>query len=133
MHRVLLAPALYAVDSFFPTQPQKTVRSVEFRYTSAYIIWSDILRCPECSDSFTYWDVAVDQEHGNIRDSFHCPKCDLLISKSLSEIVTRASFDASKGEVSQTAIRDPVIAVLEKGKRSERFHLKSTQRNVFRI
>ena len=29
MHRVLLAPALYAVDSFFPTQPQKTVRSVD--------------------------------------------------------------------------------------------------------
>lgn len=36
MHRVLLAPALYAVDSFFPTQPQKTVRSVVCTHISKY-------------------------------------------------------------------------------------------------
>jgi len=31
VHRVLLTPALYAVNSFSPTSPPKTVRSVETR------------------------------------------------------------------------------------------------------
>jgi len=34
-----------------------------------YTVWSDVFLCPECSSELVFWDIAVDQDTGNIRDS----------------------------------------------------------------
>jgi DNA modification methylase/rubredoxin len=47
-----------------------------------YTVWSDVFLCPQCGAEMVFWDVAVDHENGQIRDDWHCPGCDALLSKS---------------------------------------------------
>ncbi len=46
-----------------------------------YTVWSDVFLCPECSNELVFWDIAVDQDTGNIRDSQTCTKCGATLSK----------------------------------------------------
>ncbi|MFZ6051318.1 DNA methyltransferase [Halocola ammonii] len=40
-----------------------------------YVIWSDVLNCPNCKSSTTFWDAAVNQSPLSIKDHFECPNC----------------------------------------------------------
>lgn len=46
-----------------------------------YVIWSENLSCPNCSEIFNYWEVAV-PEMGNVLEVFNCPKCSSTLKKS---------------------------------------------------
>jgi len=39
------------------------------------IIWSDVLECSRCSAELVLWDIAVDHELGQVKDTFICPEC----------------------------------------------------------
>ena len=45
-------------------------------------IWSDVLICPFCSNSFVLWNVALDKEKGKVLDVFRCPHCNSDLKKS---------------------------------------------------
>lgn len=47
-----------------------------------FTIWSDVLICPNCSREMVFWDVAVDQKAGQVREDWNCPHCDARLSKS---------------------------------------------------
>jgi len=47
-----------------------------------YTVWSDIYICPQCGAEMAFWDVAVDQKEGEIHESWNCPTCATLLSKS---------------------------------------------------
>jgi len=47
-----------------------------------YTVWSDVFVCPNCAQEMVFWDVAVDQASGSIRDSWNCPGCATLLAKS---------------------------------------------------
>ena len=47
-----------------------------------YTVWSDVFVCPNCGQEMVFWDVAVDQEAGSIRDAWNCPGCSSLVAKS---------------------------------------------------
>jgi predicted RNA-binding Zn-ribbon protein involved in translation (DUF1610 family) len=47
-----------------------------------YTVWSDVFICPNCGQEMVFWDVAVDQEAGNINDTWNCPSCGTLVAKS---------------------------------------------------
>lgn len=47
-----------------------------------YTVWSDVFLCPACGAEMVFWDVAVDHDKGAVRDDWHCPGCNALLSKS---------------------------------------------------
>jgi len=47
-----------------------------------YTVWSDVFVCPNCGQEMVFWDVALDQEAGNIRDDWNCPGCSTRVAKS---------------------------------------------------
>lgn len=47
-----------------------------------YTVWSDIYICPQCGAEMAFWDVAVNQEKGEIHESWNCPTCATVLSKS---------------------------------------------------
>ena len=58
-----------------------------------YTVWSDVFVCPNCGQEMVFWDVALDQEVGSIRDAWNCPGCGTLVAKS-----PRKSSGALKAE-----------------------------------
>ncbi|MDO6571406.1 DNA methyltransferase [Gilvimarinus sp. 2_MG-2023] len=54
---------------------EKTLGSINFT------VWSDVFSCPECATEIIFWDVAVDEEKGSVRDSFACPSCAAELKK----------------------------------------------------
>ena len=47
-----------------------------------YTVWSDVFRCPHCGKEMVFWDVAVDQSVGSVKQAWDCPACGSLLSKS---------------------------------------------------
>lgn len=47
-----------------------------------YIVWSDVLLCPNCGEEMTFWDMAVDKKNSFVRDDWNCPKCGILLAKT---------------------------------------------------
>ncbi len=48
----------------------------------SYVIWSDVLRCPECRKKYVLWDAAVDEKR-SVRSEYGCPSCRRKIKKQL--------------------------------------------------
>ncbi len=47
-----------------------------------YTVWSDVFVCPTCGHEMVFWNVAVDQEKGEIGETWSCPDCATLLAKS---------------------------------------------------
>ncbi|MFH1730835.1 MAG: DNA methyltransferase [Planctomycetota bacterium] len=48
------------------------------------VIWSDVLRCPECRAEYVLWDVAIDKER-RVHSEYACPSCGRKIVKKLAD------------------------------------------------
>jgi len=51
-----------------------------------YVIWSDVLRCPECRAEYVLWDVAIDEER-RVHSEYACPACRRPIVKRMADRV----------------------------------------------
>lgn len=40
-----------------------------------YLVWSDLLRCPECRKHVSLWDACVSRRPADISGTFRCPHC----------------------------------------------------------
>jgi len=47
----------------------------------AYIVWSDIFFCNNCSKEIIFWDSAVDRESGKVSKEIACPHCESSFQK----------------------------------------------------
>lgn len=82
-----------------------------------YTIWSDVFLCPECGGEMVFWDVALDRQKGEVRDSWNCPHCATLLSKSSSkdsgtqkvENSWETIFDRSIGKLTKRLKQAPVL------------------------
>jgi rubredoxin len=82
-----------------------------------YTVWSDVFVCPQCGKEMVFWDVAVDQEKGEVRDDWDCPHCRARLSKSprkdsAAQRVERAfetHFDRALGQNVRQAKQVPVL------------------------
>lgn len=50
--------------------------------TVQYTVWSDVLECDRCGTPVTIWDVALNQETGELMDIFSCPSCQKHLIKN---------------------------------------------------
>lgn len=58
-----------------------------------YVVWSDVFSCPSCTTEMTFWDVAVNENEGKVRDQFDCPGCSTNLTKRTLERVWRVGSD----------------------------------------
>lgn len=58
-----------------------------------YIVWSEIQICPNCNESFVYWDTAVDMNKDSQLAEYPCPHCGHMINKRNSLKFFTTQFD----------------------------------------
>ncbi|MEY8354933.1 DNA methyltransferase [Lachnospiraceae bacterium 54-53] len=51
--------------------------------TLRHIIWSDVIKCPECGHEFSYYEAAVEYNPMKIRKNCNCPQCS--VNKKIEE------------------------------------------------
>jgi len=81
-----------------------------------YVVWSDVFVCPECANEVVYWDVAVDQKAGKVREEFNCPHCDANLSKRSMERAWSVKSDKAIGQTIKQAKQIPVLINYTVGK-----------------
>lgn len=90
-----------------------------------YTVWSDVFLCPSCGAEMTFWDVAVDHEQGAVREDWHCPTCQALLSKSprkesraqRAERAFETRYDRALGQTVRMAKQVPVLINYSVGKK----------------
>ncbi|MCK6629896.1 MAG: DNA methylase [Anaerolineae bacterium] len=74
-----------------------------------YTVWSDMFVCPVCGAEIVFWDAAVDQAAGKVRDSFPCPGCGAMQSKRTLQRAWETVFDHTMGQTIRRAKQTPVL------------------------
>lgn len=86
-----------------------------------YTVWSDVFTCPQCSGEIVFWDVAVDKEKGEVRDTFACPHCRAEHTKRSVDKTWLTSYDKALGQIGRQTKTVPVILnYTSDGKRYEK-------------
>lgn len=74
-----------------------------------YSVWSDVMICPVCGKEFVFWDIAVDESAGKVRDRMYCPHCNGEMSKRECEKSMYTYVDDITGELVSAIKRVPVL------------------------
>lgn len=74
-----------------------------------YIVWSEVLVCPNCSSEIVYFDLAVKRGEGIVLDEFKCNHCKTLLSKTDCDKKIETKFDIDTDEVVSTVKYVPVF------------------------
>jgi len=93
--------------------------------TINYTVWSDVFSCPQCGKEMVFWDVAVDQTKGKVRDVWKCPSCKTNLAKNPKKDVNALRvehaqdtfFDSLLGQSIKTAKQEPVLISYSLGKK----------------
>lgn len=101
-----------------------------------YTVWSDVFRCPHCGKEMVFWEVAVDQEVGSVKDAWECPACSSLLSKSPGkdggalrvERVMDTIYDRALQQTIQQSRQEPVFIKYSLGKK--RFTKKPDEADI---
>lgn len=73
-----------------------------------YLIWSDVLSCPECDSGVNMWDACVSRDPAAIAPNFTCPSC--RHEAAFDDVIrqTEAVRDAIIGRKIEQRARNPV-------------------------
>lgn len=86
-----------------------------------YTVWSDVFVCPECMHEIVFWEEAVDQEAGKVKDEFPCPHCRATLTKRRMDRAWITRFDSAIHNTIRQAKQVPVlINYTANGKRFEK-------------
>jgi len=85
------------------------------------VIWSDVFICPVCTNEIIFWNVAIDKETGEVKDSFNCSTCSARLTKRNLDRSKLSVHDEVTGNVLQVGKQIPVlINYLVNGKKYEK-------------
>ena len=76
--------------------------------TIRFLICSELIKCPQCARSGTFWDGCVRRNPARISSAFLCPLCFRRTNVATSQRRTQAVFDELIGENITERIRRPV-------------------------
>lgn len=74
-----------------------------------YTVWSDVFVCPHCSEEIVFWEAAVDQKEGTVRDEFPCPHCGAATTKRSLDRAWEYVHDDALGETVRRTKQVPVL------------------------
>lgn len=74
-----------------------------------YTVWSDVFICSECAGDVVFWDAAVDEVAGSVRDSFECPHCSAELTKRGLERAWSSAIDDTTKLAIRQAKQAPVM------------------------
>ncbi len=74
-----------------------------------YTVWSDVFVCSNCANELVFWDVAVDERTGKVKDEFQCGSCGAIHKKRDLERAITTMYDDSLGANIQVAKQIPVL------------------------
>jgi DNA modification methylase len=76
-----------------------------------YVVWSDVMTCPECGRQIVFFDEAVDTSSDPlvVREEFPCPGCQVRLTKRSLEPYRETVRDALLGQTIQRVKRVPVF------------------------
>ena len=74
-----------------------------------FTIYSDAIRCPECSHETTYYEVAVDEANDSLHNEIRCPSCDSVVPEGRWETVFTNKYDPVLHEPIKISKIVPVI------------------------
>ena len=100
---------MYETRHVVDGQPQTDANGKPVIGRINYTVWSDVFLCPHCANEMIFWEVAVDQEAGKVRDHFQCPGCGAEHTKRSVERAWETRFDAAIGETVRQAKQVPVL------------------------
>ena len=81
-----------------------------------YTVWSDVFICPYCENEYVFWEAAVDQEAGKVKDHYLCPTCKAEITKRESKRAWVTFFDQAINQEVTQAKQVPVLINYSVGK-----------------
>lgn len=74
-----------------------------------YVVWSDVFICPNCGKELVFYDVALDEAAGKVREEFACDRCSVKLSKRECERAQEFVVSDIDGKVKQHAKQMPVL------------------------
>lgn len=74
-----------------------------------YVVWSDVLLCPHCSNEIVFSEVAYNAVSKRVSDSFACPFCKSNLTKKECSNAMEMVLDNSLGSVISIAKQKPVL------------------------
>ena len=93
-----------------------------------YVIWSDVFICPNCGKEIVFYDEAVDQRTGNVKDIFECSKCHASVKKTDCKRAIYTYYDDILQKSNSTTKQIPVLINYSVGKK--RFDKKPDQNDM---
>jgi len=83
--------------------PQKVKGKISF------IVWSEVFLCPSCSQEVIFLEEGLDSETKKVKESFPCPHCSAIVSKTKLDKYRITYFDSALGKTVETLKRQPVM------------------------
>ncbi|RME59831.1 DNA methylase, partial [Candidatus Parcubacteria bacterium] len=74
-----------------------------------FTLYSDVVRCPECSSEITYYEVAVDEQNDALRKDIRCPQCNAVVPETKWEPVYSTVFDPILNRTIRQLRIEPVL------------------------
>ena len=97
--------------------------------TINYIVWSEEQLCPDCNNSFVYWDTAIDITKNEQKEEYSCPHCGRIIKKSQSIKLMKKEYDPVLHEVTEVCSFVPVFVNYNIGRNRYERNLHLEERN----
>lgn len=82
-----------------------------------FVVWSDIVVCPNCSGEVLFWGNGVDVNTGKMNKVFPCSHCNCGINTLTCEKAHEAYFDPNLDSVAKRIKRVPVLITYKDGNR----------------
>ena len=82
-----------------------------------YTVWSDVFVCPSCSREIIFYNAAIDQEKGIVKDEFLCPHCGSSLAKKDCDRVQETKYDDVLETTITVAKQVPVFINYSVGKK----------------
>jgi len=74
-----------------------------------FIVWSEVVQCPDCNHEITLWDETADTVNGVMHKEFNCPNCNALLSKSKISKIWSTKYDKIINDVVTQINYNPVL------------------------
>lgn len=73
-----------------------------------YVVWSDILICPQCQHQATLWETCVTRQPAQIASNYRCPGCQRMVAVDKAQRLVETVCDDLLSSERNTRARLPV-------------------------